>query len=82
MITLAVSARCLRCPWSAAGPGSDWDAIDRAAEKHTKAKPGHPTSTVAKPATTDGEHDGHHGDHGRAGEMPGESVPGEIRQRS
>jgi hypothetical protein len=38
---LTTTARCLRCPWTAAG---DWAAADRAAEKHTRA--GHPTATV------------------------------------
>ena len=47
MIRLAVTARCPGCGWTA-GPGS-WD-VDRQAEKHTKG--GHPTATLATPATT------------------------------
>jgi hypothetical protein len=46
MITVTVSASCLRCPW-AAGSG-DWAAVDRAARRHTA--PGHPTVTEAKPS--------------------------------
>jgi hypothetical protein len=48
VIQLAVTARCLGCDWTA-GPG-DW-AVDRQAERHTAA--GHPTVTLARPATTD-----------------------------
>lgn len=43
MIAVTVTAHCIgRCDWTATG---DWPAVDRAAEKHTKA--GHPTATVA-----------------------------------
>lgn len=40
---LVTAARCLRCPWTAAG---DWEAVDKASEKH--AAPGHPTATETK----------------------------------
>ena len=40
MITVTVTAACLRCDWTA-GPGA-W-----AAEKHTSL--GHPTATKAEP---------------------------------
>jgi hypothetical protein len=45
------TAHCLRCEWTA-GPG-DPGAVDRAAERHTRT--GHPTATIAEPATTTGE---------------------------
>ena len=42
---MTATARCLRCDWTA-GPGP-WAAVDRAADKHTRA--GHPTATIATP---------------------------------
>ena len=47
MAELTTSARCLRCPWTAAG---DPAATDKAAEKHTAV--GHPTATVTTPGET------------------------------
>jgi len=48
---LTVTASCMRCDWpGATGPGAEWDKILRAAEKHTKSGPGHPTITTATPA--------------------------------
>ena len=48
---LTVTASCMRCDWpGATGPGAEWDKILRAAEKHTKSGPGHPTITTARPA--------------------------------
>jgi hypothetical protein len=47
MITVTVTAHCLRCDWTA-GPG-DMAAVDRGAEKHTRA--GHATATAAVPAS-------------------------------
>jgi hypothetical protein len=38
---LAAAARCLRCPWTAAG---DPATADKAAEKHTAVD--HPTATL------------------------------------
>jgi len=58
---MTVAASCLGCGWTA-GPSADWDAVDRAADRHTKAKPGHPTATLAVPATA--RDHGDHGDHG------------------
>ena len=50
-MTITVTAHCIGrgCEWTAAG---DWAAVDRQAEKHTRA--GHPTVTLAVPATTTG----------------------------
>lgn len=48
MSTLAASAHCIGCDWTAAGDPAD---VDRQAEKHTS--PGHATATAAEPA-----HDG------------------------
>jgi hypothetical protein len=46
VISVVVTAHCIGgCGWTA-GPG-DWTALDRAAEKHTRA--GHPTGTIVKP---------------------------------
>jgi hypothetical protein len=42
---LTTAARCLGCPWTAAGNPA---ATDKAADKHTAA--GHPTATVTTPA--------------------------------
>lgn len=44
---LSAAARCLRCPWTAAG---DPAATDKAADKHTAV--GHPTATVTTPGET------------------------------
>ena len=49
MITLVATAHCQRSDWTA-GSG-DPAVVDRAAEAHTR-KAGHPTGTVATPATT------------------------------
>lgn len=43
MTRLTASARCHACAWTTEG---DPAAVDKAAEKHTKA--GHPTATVMK----------------------------------
>ena len=48
MITIAVTARCQRCDWTAAG---SWAEVDRAAGKHTRTT-SHPTATMAEPAAT------------------------------
>jgi hypothetical protein len=48
MITVSVSARCGQCDWTA-GPSQDWDDIERQTRRHTG--PGHPTCTVAIPAS-------------------------------
>ena len=44
-MTLATTARCLRCPWTADG---DPAAVDKAAEKHTTRPPKHPTAVVTR----------------------------------
>jgi hypothetical protein len=52
VITVTASAHCIgSCDWSA-GPGTQAE-VDEAAEVHTR-KAGHPTATVATPATTTG----------------------------
>lgn len=51
MITLTVTATCGGCPWTTTGPGSQWDDIQRQADKHTA--PGHPTAVTAVPAAAD-----------------------------
>lgn len=49
MIAVAASAHCIGCcGWTADG---DPAAVDKQAEKHTRT--GHPTATVATPATTE-----------------------------
>ena len=48
MITVTVTAHCLRCEWTTAG---NWADVDKQADKHTKAT-GHPTATEAVPAIT------------------------------
>lgn len=51
MITVTASAHCIgRCEWTAT---ASWADADREAEAHTR-KAGHPTATVAAPATTTG----------------------------
>lgn len=51
MIRLTAQAYCIgRCDWSAAGTMAE---ADKQAEKHTR-KAGHPTATMAVPATTTG----------------------------
>lgn len=47
MIAVTATACCLGCEWTA-GPGGP-AAVDRQAERHTKA--GHPTATMATPVT-------------------------------
>ena len=48
MITVTVTAHCLRCEWTTAG---NWADVDKQADKHTKATD-HPTATEAVPDTT------------------------------
>jgi hypothetical protein len=48
MTAVTVTASCGGCDWTAAGPGSEWDAVQRQADKHTAA--GHPVTVVAVPA--------------------------------
>jgi hypothetical protein len=50
MTAVTVTASCGGCDWTAAGPGSDWDAVQRQAGRHIAA--GHPVCVVAVPATT------------------------------
>jgi hypothetical protein len=49
MIRVTVTASCGGCDWTAAGPGSEWDRVQRQADKHTAAS--HPVCVVAVPAT-------------------------------
>lgn len=53
-VALEVTASCAGCPWTVAGPSSDWDAIQRAADRHLA--PGHPVGVTAVPV--DGERRG------------------------
>jgi hypothetical protein len=48
VITLTVTASCLRCDWTAGPvPSAGWATVERAAGKHLA--PGHPVVTMAVP---------------------------------
>ncbi len=49
-IRLSVTADCGSCDWTA-GPETDMAAVFRLAERHTRAKAGHPTCTTGIPAS-------------------------------